>query len=90
MTLFLKQFSLSSSASFSVDRQLRRGFFVDNDGSQRKYIPEALLGAHNLILNVFDLQNKHFALGLDNELGACNKDYLECWFPRSPNEVLGS
>jgi len=33
-------------------------FGFESEG-QRRYIPEVLAGIHNLILNVFDLQNTH-------------------------------
>lgn len=39
-----------------------------------------------VLLNVFDLQNKHFHLGLDEEVEQCNREYLECWAP----EKLGN
>lgn len=55
-------------------------FAFESDG-QQTHIREALLSGHNLLLNVFDLQNKHFQLGLDAELEQCNRDYLECWAP---------
>lgn len=58
------------------------GFSFESEG-QQKHIKEALLSAHNLLLNVFDLHNKHFGLGMDAELEECCKNYLECWIPKS-------
>jgi len=49
--------------------------------AQRQYIKEALIYGHHLLLHVFELQNKHFGLGLDGELERCSHDYLECWNP---------
>jgi hypothetical protein len=48
---------------------------------QRKHVGEALVGAHNLLLNVFDLQNKHFNLELQADLDNCFEDYKKCWAP---------
>ena len=53
-------------------------FSFESDG-QRQYIKEALIYGHHLLLHVFDLQNDHFRLGLDDEIKQCEKDYLECW-----------
>lgn len=58
-------------------------FSFESDG-QRNHIKEALVYGHHLLLHVFDLQNKHFKLGLDKDLEKCEADYLECW---APNEV---
>jgi hypothetical protein len=57
------------------------GSFAFESEGQQKHIREALIGAHSLLLNVFDLQNKHFQLGLDAEVERCNREYLECWAP---------
>lgn len=57
------------------------GTFSFESEAQQKHIKEALISAHGLLLNVFDLQNKHFNLDLDEELNSCNRDYLECWAP---------
>jgi len=67
-----------------------RVVFKDDDSfsfesaGQRNHIKEALIGGHSLLLHVFDLQNDHFKLGLDDEIEKCEKDYLECW---APNEA---
>lgn len=70
-----------------VDR--KDGTFSFESEGQQKHIREALLGAHNLLLNVFDLQNKHFRLELDVELEQCNRDYLECWAPDELTKYQG-
>jgi len=78
---------LSHSTFKSVEARVVFGddgsFSFESEG-QQKYIKEALIGGHNLLLNVFDLQNKHFNLGLDSEIEQSGRDYLECW---APNEV---
>lgn len=53
-------------------------FSFESDG-QRNHIKEALIYGHHLLLHVFDLQNKHFKLGIDEDLEKCERDYLECW-----------
>ncbi len=58
-------------------------FSFESDG-QRKAIKKGLVFGHHLLLHVFDLQNKHFNLGIDNDLEKCERDYLECW---APNEA---
>ena len=57
------------------------GSFSFESEGQRKYIKEALVYGHHLLLHVFDLQNKHFKLGLDQDIENCEKDYLDCWAP---------
>lgn len=76
---------LSHSTFISVDIRVREtpdGFVYDSKYAQRRYIAEALLGAHNLLLNVFTLQNAHFNLGLQAEIERCNEDYMDCWRSR--------
>ncbi len=75
---------MSHSTFKSVDARV---VFRD-DGSwsfesegQRREIKKALVFAHHLLIHVFDLQNKHFKLGLDEDIARCEKDYLECWAP---------
>ena len=58
----------------------------DDDGTlayavegQRNQITEALLSAHTLLLNVLDLQDKHFKLGLNDEISQRFDEYNECW-----------
>lgn len=51
-------------------------FAVDG---QRNRVTEALLSVHTLLINVFDLQNKHFTLGLDDEINHRFDEFQECW-----------
>jgi hypothetical protein len=53
-------------------------FSFESDG-QRNEVKKALVFAHHLLLHVFDLQNDHFKLGLDDDIKKCEQDYLECW-----------
>lgn len=46
---------------------------------QQNRITEALPSAHTLLLNVFDLQNKHFKLGLEDEINKRFDEFQECW-----------
>jgi len=49
-------------------------------GSQRETADMALITAHNLILNVLDLQKQHFKLdALDKPLEQCFQDFKEIW-----------
>jgi len=56
-----------------------RGEISFEANGQRERVGEALVGAHNLLLNVFDLQNKHFNLGLQDDIDHCFEDYKACW-----------
>ena len=82
--LYYRPTLLSHSTFTSVDARVvfkeDDSFSFESDG-QRAYVREALLSAHNLLLNVFDVQNKHFNLGLDTDVQGCLRDYLECWSP---------
>ena len=58
----------------------------DDDGTlafavdgQRDAVTEALVAAHTLLISVFALQDKHFKLGLDDEIHQRFKEYEECW-----------
>lgn len=53
-------------------------FSFESDG-QRNEVKKALVFGHHLLLHVFDLQNDHFKLGLDEDIKKSEKDYLECW-----------
>jgi hypothetical protein len=50
----------------------------DNEG-QRKHVREGLVGAHLLLLHVFDMQNEYFKLDLYEDIKTLEKDYVECW-----------
>jgi hypothetical protein len=85
--LYYRPTLLSHSTFASVDARVvfkEDGSFSFESDGQRNHVKDALLSAHNLLLNVFDLQNKHFNLGLDTEIEQCMRDYLECW---APNEL---
>jgi len=85
--LYYQPTLLSHSTFTSVDARVLfkedESFSFESDG-QRNHVRQALLSGHNLLLSVFDLQNKHFKLGLDAEIERCVRDYLECW---APNEL---
>jgi Family of unknown function (DUF5677) len=56
-----------------------RGNLAFDVEGQRKHVTEALLCAHTLVINVVDLQNKHFKLGMNDEVEARFTEYIECW-----------
>ena len=59
----------------------RMGFKPD---SQPDMADQALLVAHNCVLNVLEVQNERFKItGLGEKLETCFKDYLEIWVPNS-------
>ncbi len=60
----------------------RMGFQAD---AQPEMADQALMLAHNIILNVMELQNERFKIeGLGEQLQTCLRDYLEIWVPDSP------
>jgi hypothetical protein len=64
----------------------RMGFQAD---AQPEMADNALMVAHNCILNVLEVQNQQFTIaGLEEQLETCFRDYLEIWVPDSP--VLAS
>jgi hypothetical protein len=72
--------------SHSTVSSLTSRLVKDDDGTlafavdgQRNRVREALIDVHSLLLNVFDLQNKHFKLGLDDEISKRFDEYKECW-----------
>ena len=82
--LYYQPTLLSHSTFTSVDARVvfkEDGSFSFESEGQRNHVRQALLSGHNLLLSVFDLQNKHFNLGLDAEIEQCVRDYLECWAP---------
>ena len=70
-----------STVSSLVSRlvQDEDGTFAFAVDGQRNRVTEGLFNAHSLLLNVFDLQNKHFKLGLDDEISKRFDEYQECW-----------
>ena len=72
--------------SHSTLTSLTSRLFKEEDGSfafdvdgQRSHITEALINAHGLLLSVLELQNKHFKLGLDEELRERFREFKETW-----------
>jgi hypothetical protein len=66
----------------------------DDDGTlafavdgQRNRVREALINAHTLLIEVFDLQNKHFKLGLDDEISKRFDEYKECYGPSETSRL---
>jgi hypothetical protein len=56
---------------------------------QRDDADTALITAHNLILNILDLQKEHFKLGsLEEPLQKCFRDFLDIW-NRNPDPKKG-
>lgn len=52
--------------------------------SQPEMADEALLVAHNCILDVLEVQNERFKIdGLGEQLQTCLHDYVEIWAPDS-------
>lgn len=50
-----------------------------NDGAQRKAAHEAMLLAHNLIIQVIDTQNDYFSLGMEEEIKELVSGFQEAW-----------
>ena len=67
--------------SFGIERRLVKTpqGFKYNEGDYRTQSRRALLFGHNLLIHNLDLQNKRFALGLDEELQDCVKAFTEIW-----------
>lgn len=56
------------------------GVLTFDEGPQREKADEALISAHNLLLNVLELQREHFKLqALKEPLGRCYEDFLDIW-----------
>jgi hypothetical protein len=59
----------------------RMGFYAE---AQPDMADQALLTAHNCILNVLEVQNERFKIdGLNEQIQTCFKDFLEVWAPDS-------
>ncbi len=64
-----------------------------DEGPQRDDADTALITAHNLILNILDLQKEHFKLdSLGEPLQKCFQDFLDIWkrTPDPDKEVISS
>jgi hypothetical protein len=58
--------------------------------AQPSLADQALMTAHNCVLNVLDVQNERFEIdGLGGQLQTCFRDYLEVWAPRLRDSQLG-
>ena len=78
---------MSHSTFKSVEARVefrKDGSFSFESEGQRNAVKKALVFSHHLLLHVFDLQNDHFKLGLDDDIKKCEKDYLECWNVNEP------
>jgi uncharacterized protein DUF5677 len=61
-------------------KQTESGGLDFDEGSQRGEANDALLTAHNLLLNMLDLQKEHFKLdSLAEPLQTCFTDFMEIW-----------
>jgi hypothetical protein len=50
-----------------------------NEGPQRDHADKAVMGAHHIILYVLLVQNRHFKLNLDEEIGERFADFKAVW-----------
>jgi hypothetical protein len=50
-----------------------------NEGAQREAAGEAILLAHNLIIQVINTQNDYFNLDLEREIKELVSDFQEVW-----------
>lgn len=48
-------------------------------GAQSRYVGEALIAAHRLLLAAIELNISHFSLGMDGEIQAANDGFARCW-----------
>ena len=59
-----------------------------DEGPQRSTADEAMITAHNILLNILDLQKEHFGLAqLDAPLQRCFADFLEIWGNKDDDEL---
>lgn len=70
------------SALLARLKETEHGGVRFDDGAQRDNADEALIGAHNVILCVLDIQNGQFGLGLEKEVEQRRKDFLAIWSKR--------
>jgi hypothetical protein len=55
------------------------GQFLFEEGAQHRWAELALIGAHNVLIRVLDLENNHFKMGLENEIKEFAKDFMLIW-----------
>jgi hypothetical protein len=77
---------------FSITRRLRatEGGAAFNPGPQRTEADLTIMGAHNVLLMVMEMQDRYFGLKLDDELEARRKDFLAAWTDRQFSETEGT
>jgi Family of unknown function (DUF5677) len=81
----LREAHATVEAIFSRLDPNQDGLFFDG-GPQRKVADQALITAHNLILNNLELQKDHFKLtNLEEPLQQCLQDFLDIW--GTPNAI---
>jgi hypothetical protein len=66
--------SLAARMTIKEDGQL-----LFDEGAQRTHADLALIGAHNVLIRVLDLENDHFKMGLEREIQECEKDFMLVW-----------
>lgn len=54
--------------------------------SQREWSDRAMIAAHNIMLRVMLIQDKHFNLGLDDEIEERGNDFLKTWKSYKPED----
>jgi len=63
-----------------ADAATTDGALIFEGAAQRERADEALISAHNILLNVLDLENEHFQIkGLDEALQTCFEDFMISW-----------
>jgi hypothetical protein len=72
----------TASALFAQMNGSDDGELTFDEKAQRKYVDQALAGAHSLILFALDTQNVYFNLGLADEIGERRGDWVEIWSKR--------
>lgn len=61
-------------------RQMEDGGLSFDEGPQREQADQAFITAHNIILNILDLQKEHFRLdSLEEPLQRCFQDFMDIW-----------
>lgn len=81
-----RQAHSTAAALMSRLRQTEDGALSFDEGPQRERADEAFITAHNIILNVLDLQKEHFGLNsLEEPLQKCLQDFMDIW-KREPGQ----
>ena len=70
----------TAGAMFSRLEASEDGGVTFDAGAQHDRATDALIAAHNLILNTIDLQKEHFKLQqLEEPLKQCIQDFMDIW-----------